>query len=425
MKSFFLKRFPTVFTTVLILFIVLFFKSQVIHWWTYSSGYRFLIIEIVLLFLLKTRGWYSMDSILFPQLFKWYIILIIANCVTCYIFRGQGIQVSLLGWESFFLIFFYPVFKSWNFSLEQWEKILMTLFSIILTCYVFLNIYPESSLFTLDKIRSLTNTELRIRVWSDAILFLGTLYCWNKYLVLKKKWYLLLFVVGSLMIFLQGYRILVASMFISCVCLYLHIFGFSKKSFRITVSLALVLVASLYVPVVQEKIEEMTNRSERDREDGEDAVRAMDLAYVYSDHFKSNIELITGSGMPFIYMELDKDYKYYVNKSLSSYSKEMSELAAYNHFFIVDLGLIGLSWVAGIPFVLLFLYLLIRIITTKVNPEHYYLCMYALLITLCGFTNALSYKHHNIIYLALVLVILDLAKKRYDNENWNSYTSIQ
>lgn len=410
-------RLPIVFSILLILFLVLFFKSQAISWWTYSTGYRFLIIEFVLLFILKKGHKFYTEPFLFPNIFKWYIILIIINCISCLIFRGQGLRVSILGWEGFFLIFFYPVFKSWNLSIEQWEKTLLTLFVLILIIYILLNIFPETSLFALDKIRSEIHTEIRIRVWSDAILFLGTLFCWNKFLVVEKKWFLALYILGVLMIFLQGYRILVVSTFISCVALYLRIFGFSKKTLSISISLTVFLGVSLYLPIVQEKIEEMTNRYESEREERENTIRALDLAYVYNNHYKNNIELVLGSGMPYLYLELDeKDQKYYVNKSLSKYSKEMSELAAYNHFFTVDLGLIGLSWVAGIPFVLLFIYLLVRILTTKVDPKYYYLGMYALLIMLCGFTNALSYKHHNIIYLALVLVILDLAKEKYDRK---------
>lgn len=397
---------------LLILYLVLFYKLSGSQWWIFSTGYRFLIGEIILLIILKQGNLFKED-ILFPRIFKGYALLLIINCITCYYFRGQSLLVSLLGWESFLLIFFYPIFKSWKISIEIWEHILYVLFIIILIGYILQNIFPNALIFALDKWRGYTE-ETRVRIYSDAILYLGTLYCWNKFLVFKKWKFLILYVIAFFIIFLQGYRILIASTLIVSIILYYRIYSFSKSIFFIILFLSISLYAVQYIPIVQNKVDEMINRTERDKDDGDNLVRLMNINYVYNEHFKSNTELFLGSGMPVLYIYRDETTgKSYVKESYSKYSKEMSELGAYNHFYTVDLGLWGLSWVAGIPFVLLFLYLLIRVIKLKVDPEYYYIGMYGLLVILCSATNALCYKHHNIIFLALALVIVDLANKKH------------
>ena len=409
------NRKSIVYSVILILFLVLFFKWNLARWWIYSTGYNFLCIELFLAYFLK-KGHKFHEFILFPKVFKFLWVLIAINCLTCYIFRQQGIMVSLLGWESFFLLLYYPVFKSWNYSVKTWEKILFYVFIIVLLIYIDSNLFPDLEHFALDKSISFLEIEYRIRVYSDAILMIGALFCWNKYLIFKDCSKLALFILAFLLIFMQGYRILIASTFVVSVILYFRIYGFSKKSIIISLLFSLSMGASLYLPIVQDKIEEITNRTERDKEDAEDAVRALDIAYVYNEHFNNPLEMIAGSGMtPLAINKYKNSDDVYIGKSLSKYSKYMSELAMYNHFYTVDLGLWGLSWVAGIPFTLLFIALLVLIIRTKVSPEYYYIGMFAIASMLAGFTNALIYKHHNLIFLSLLLVILDLAKKDYIN----------
>lgn len=393
---------------IVILYFVLFFRFNSIRWWEISSDYRFLLTEGFFIAGMLLYNSQNKDKVLYPLLFKILFGLIIVNCITCLYFRHQSIDVSLLGWESFFLLFFYPCLRKWNFSVRDWEKIVFSVYCIILIIYIYMNIFPTSKLFVLDKDLSIFSSELRVRVYSDAILFIGTLYAWNKFLVNRKKVLLLLFVISSFIIFLQGYRILIAAMLLVSIILYYRVLGFTRYSITIFAIMVVVISVLQAVPIVQDKITEISDRTEKDNYDADDAVRFLDLAYVYSDHFHNEMELIAGSGMPVLSLSKDKlSGEISVKKGFSKYSSEMSYLAATRHFFTVDLGILGLSWVAGIPFTLAFVWLLIKVIKEKVSKEYYYIGMYALMILVAGMTNAISYKHHNLIYLAVLLVILD------------------
>ena len=88
----------------------------------------------------------------------------------------------------------------------------------------------------------------------------------------------------------------------------------------------------------------------------------------------------------------------------------MSRLGAYSHLFTVDWGLLGLSWVAGIPFVSILILILFKIIWTSVPNDYLYLRGYCIFVLLIGIFNPMVYYHKNIFFLAIILTILDLVK---------------
>jgi hypothetical protein len=74
------------------------------------------------------------------------------------------------------------------------------------------------------------------------------------------------------------------------------------------------------------------------------------------------------------------------------------------------MGLMGLSWNTGIPFVLCFIILLIQMAITKVPSSYYYLNSWALFLLIAGLiTHPACYYHHNVIYLSIALTILNSA----------------
>lgn len=398
----------------IILFLTFFYKFSALNYSPYVEGKKYLFC-IFVSFLILSKGKIELKGMLFKKRLILYGALIAVNCVTCYLFRHQSIMVSLRAWQAFFLVFLYVAFRHINLSIRSWEKVLYVLYLLILVGYILQNLFIDAIIFDLDISRAKLEIEQRVRIYSDGILFLGTLFCWNKYLVSSRKKFLLLFVLGLLMIFLQGYRILVASLGFVLIVLYFRVKKISLKSLFIFLSVTLSFgIAALSVPMVQDKIVEMQDRAEREEMSGDSDVRTRDLLYVYSSHFIDEKELITGSGMPLLSFEvIEATGEKIARKGESEYSGYMSELAADMHFYTVDLGLLGLSWVAGIPFAILFIALLISMARVKVSPEYYYIGMYSIMVVLCGFTNALSYKHGNVIYLALLMMILELAHRQY------------
>lgn len=409
------KKFATLVKPLLVILVaVCFYKVSFINWWYYSDDYKYLLVILSMIILSYKK--INSKCLAFMKYFKWIFGLILINCVTCFFFRQQSIFVSLWGWQSFFLLLFYPVFKSWRLSLDNWEKLLRILISIILFAYIYQNLFIESTLFQNEKSIAIFG-ETRVKLFSDGILSIGILYYLNKYLVYKKKVYIVLFIVGLLMLFLQGYRSLAFSMLLSSFILFFLLYGFNAKRVILCILVLLPFSFVADIPIIRDKIDEMTNRTQSDILDGDNLVRMNDLYYFYNDHFENGYELFLGSGMTPLAIYRDKDTgKVETRKAPSQYSQHMSDMASVEHVFFVDLGLIGLSLSAGIPFTIVFIILLIQMIKTKVPKEYLYLRIYPLYILIPGLTSAISYKHSNLIYLVVLLIMLEMASAKYNSE---------
>lgn len=401
---------------LVILFLVSFFHLEILPWRVWERNYRMLfIIPILAIFLCKGR--YTFRSFTERKFIFWYFFFIVLNCITCLIFREQSIFVSLLGWKSFFLILFIPTFISWKLTIKQWENVLESIFVIILFCYIIQYIFLDVEIFRLDKVRDFLEVETRVRIFSDGILFLGSLYSLNKFFTTKLKFkYSVLYIISIFIIFMQGFRMLILGMIICSILLYFRINGFSKKIFIALFSLFILSSIALELPIVQNKINEITNRNENSNFENDSYVRVLLIDYFYNEHFKNNLELILGSGMTKLAVAESKTE---ISQPLSKYARYRSQLAAYNHFYPVDVGLIGLSWEAGIPFTITFILLLLSMAKKKVEKDYFYLGFFELFGVIVGGTHAMCYWHSNIIYHALVFVIIYKANILYSLKQKN------
>lgn len=409
---------------LVILFLVSFFHLEILPWRVWERNYRMLfIIPILAIFLCKGR--YRFSNFTEHKFIFWYFFFIVLNCITCLIFREQSIFVSLLGWKSFFLILFIPTFMSWKLTIKQWEKVLESVFVIILFCYIIQYIFLDVEIFRLDKVRDFLEVETRVRIFSDGILFLGSLYSLNKFFTTKLKFkYSILYIASIFIIFMQGFRMLILGMIICSILLYFRINGFSKKIFIALFSLFILSSIAIELPIVQNKIDEIINRNENSNFENDDYVRVLLIDYFYNDHFKNNLELFLGSGMTKLAVDESKTE---ISQPLSKYARYRSQLAAYNHFYPADVGLIGLSWEAGIPFTITFILLLISMARKKVDKDYFYLGLFEFFCIIVGGTHAMCYWHNNIIYHVLVFVIIYKAnivytlKQKTSGKNENSY----
>lgn len=400
-----------IFAVVVILFLVSFYHVEILPWRIWERNYRMLFILPILVIILN-KGKYSFNGLIDKRIVYSYFSLIALNCITCLYFRGQHFNVSLLGWYSFFLLLFVPVFANWRMNLKQWEKTLEILFIIILLGYILQYLFIDVEIFKLDKKREFLEVESRVRIFSDGILFLGALYSLNKFFAKSSKrlFYVILYIVSSFIIFLQGFRMLMLGFVICSVILYFRINGFSKKIIIVIISISFLFSIVQDLPIVRDKIDEIVNRNEKSNFNNDDYVRVILINHFYNNHFINKTELILGSGMTKLSVD---ETKTELGKTLSQYAKDLSKLAAYYHLYAVDAGLIGLSWEAGIPFTIVYIVLLLSVLFKKVEKEYYYLGMFELMGIIVGITHAFCYWHNNIIYHSIVLVMVAYAHYSY------------
>lgn len=382
----------------LILFIFRFFSPAVLSpFISWFNGIKYCIIMTLLPFLFIRRR-LSTPSLLFKKNIYVYVLLAVTNIITCYLFRGQPIWVSYWMWLPFFFIIYYPVFLSWKKPVEYWETILLLVFLYFLICYILQFLFIEKQLFVLDTDFERLEYETRIRLYSDSILYLGTFFCFNKFSTTKKGGYLLLFLIGSVCVFLQGFRMLILCYIIVLSLMTAKLFKFSLRFVIVFILLFSTLFYGFNTKVIQEKIEEISNRQETATFDNDNYVRVLLVNYYYNEHFLNNTEMILGSGIPHL---VAKDPQ----KAESEYSRQCSERGDMFHYYPYDMGLLGLSWNAGIPFVICFIVLLLRIFRLKLPNAYLYIGSWELFILIVGLTNEISFNHANILYQAIVLTI--------------------
>ena len=345
-------------------------------------------------------------ELLFPIVLKLYFFLIIVNIISCYIFRGQSVLVSIYGWGTFFLILYYPIFRSFNFNSRFWEKTLLWLYCIFLIGYFCQYFFRLSGvqLFTLDTSMEILEESSIVRMFADGILSLGVFYCLNKWVTKHSKKCKYLFFIGMIAELLLTTRVRYVALPIACIFfLYKHN-GWSFKTIGSLVLSFVLVFGLLQTDIAQDRINYIIEKSETQSFDNESYVRVLLIDYFQKEHFKTPVEHFLGSGMP-------KMNASTASHALSDYSKVMSALFVDRDFYCFDMGYIGLTWLAGIPFTLIFLFLQICVFRRKVPKEYYYLSVWELYLLISGWFNEEVFGFTNMICQVLALTILSTVIK--------------
>lgn len=219
-----------------------------------------------------------------------------------------------------------------------------------------------------------------------------------------------LFVLGLIAEILLSARIRWLVIPIACIYFFYKIYGFSTKTILILIAGFGLFVALLQTDIVQERIEYVIEKAERQSFNNDSYVRVLLIDYFQNEHFKTPMEHVMGSGMPKLNAER-------ANLALSGYSRYMSSLFIDDDFYCYDMGYLGLSWLAGIPFTLVFLFLLFCIFRTKVPKDYFYISVWELYLLMSGWFNEEVFGFTNMICQVLALTILSAVIKENSSIN--------
>lgn len=345
-------------------------------------------------------------ELLFPKVLRLYFVLIIVNIITCYFYRGQSPLVSVYGWGTFFLILYYPIFKSFNYNSRSWETTLLWLYCFYLICY-FVQYFLRLSgieIFVLDTSLETLEKSSTVRLFADGILSLGLFYCLNKWLTKHSKKCKYLFFVGLIAELLLTSRIRWAVLPIACVYFLHKIYGFSAKTLAIIILSLGLFAALLQTDIAQERLEYVKEKAEIQSFDNDSYVRVLLIDYFQEEHFKSATEHFLGSGMPKINAGT-------ASHALSDYSRYMSSLFLERDFYCFDMGYLGLTWLGGIPFTLILIILQFCIFRKKVPKDYLYIGVWELYLLISGWFNEEVFGFTNMICQVLALTILSTVIK--------------
>lgn len=311
------------------------------------------------------------------------------NFISCSYFNNQNMFTTFLASSDFYSLALFWLFYSWKWNLKKWENALWWLCLCFGICYIIQYIAYPTEIFG-GQIRT-ESTERRMAIYGQGLASLSVIFGFNKYLLEKKIKYLLIILTGLFAVFGCGYRTMLLALIISLIVLVLRL-GVSKKillSFSVIFIILFFFIS--YTNFIQEQIGNMLARQETlNTYRFENDIRYLNLIYHYTSYFKNPIEMIFGSGMPY---------------TGTSYYDSEQDLKEMYGFYYSDWGLIGLSWIIGIPAVLIMLIYSYKIFKTKTRKEYYYIGIYFFNIVISSITTHEFYIHLNFVVQAILFCI--------------------
>lgn len=334
------------------------------------------------------------DNSLYSILIKLYVFFVLISCVYSWLFNKQNLITVIFHSYGYFAILFFFYLMTSKLSAKETEKILFTIALIFSLCYILQWLLYPSVLFSgAESHADVFENRYRVRLPGSICGYFLLLYSINIYLIEKKKILFLYAALGFIPIIIQGFRSLTALSLISSFLMIPFVTRSGKKSLVYSSLLVIVVVLAFTTPVVQSKMDEMLTRQNNEQTfSNEDYIRFRSFDYYWNKQFTKPYEKIIGGGAP-----TDKKSYYY---------KQIHNAIDYYHYYWVDLGIVGLSMVIGIPAVMLLVAMYLCCMWKCKEPRLQYI-RFTLFIVLAGsiFTSMELYRKGNILLLSLFLYI--------------------
>lgn len=363
-------------------------------------GVKFIEKPMVDLFLLIILSFLSLfyvngrvkDS--YTKLIKLYVFFVFCSCLYSNYYHNQSLLSTLTGSYMFFSLLFYFFLLSSNLSFKQIESVLKIVAILFCSCYILQwLIYPVVLFNSAADQINITGDQFRMRMPGSICCYFLFVYGVCKYILCKKTKYLLYTLCGFIPIIVQGFRSLVV---LSIVSIPLVLFFTLRKVSRTLLYGAFFSVVAMVVlnnQFVVQKIDEMEERNNSDQTfSNTDYIRYLSLDYYWNEQFTNPYEKFWGGGYP-----IDNTTNYY--KRITTVKR------SYNYFW-EDLGVVGLSFIIGLPATLLLITMYVICMWRCKEPELQYI-RFTLFIVLIGslFTSMELFRKGNILLLSLFLYI--------------------
>ena len=392
--------------------------------WLSAGFFKYLFVGILLYFFIRTSDYNIPER-------KWYVAYLVAvlgSCVYSFVFNGQN-PVKVFAYSYNYLgLFSLFIFAYYRFKLDQVEKAIAVISIIWCCCYIFQwLIYPRIIWSGAANEITVNEEFFRMRMPGSICSYCLFLYGINKWLVSKKPFYVGCTALALIPIFIMGFRSLTAA---TVICAFLLIGVVTKKVGKMVVWAAVFSVlgiCALNIPIVSEKMEEMIERNEDDQNfDNEDYVRYFEYDYFANEFFVKPGEKFFGSGAS-LYDQ-------------SKYGRKLMTVEDRLSFFWVDLGLVGLSLIIGIPAVIIFLIILYKGVRNCRDDGLQYIRFTIITVVVASIVTSMeAFRDGNQLIMGLYLYAIMLSARRdkeasdsdgtlnsenlIDDENRNPYLS--
>lgn len=345
-------------------------------------------------------------NIMFKNILVWFMIGLICNMISCYIYRGQDYFSSFKAMPIYFYILSYFLFAKLNPTLSTLNSAILYLIIIFDVIYITQFILLQIGIIFLplnEELYSEAGSSARFRMIASGLVSLGVFWGCNRYILKKDFFSIAVCILSFIVIFLMAFRTMVFFSILFSGLLIIRLQGFSKKTLGIFIIGIIAFLLLLNIPIISEKFDYMWEKqfgSEAQTLNNKDYIRNVTLFYYINDHFKSILEYIFGSGLPFI------DHPYH---------REIDFLGEQGIFF-QDWGLLGLSWMLGIIPVGCMIWYSIKAAITKVDRSYYYIGVWFIYLVVSSITTSEFYREGNFVIQALCLFFIHKAHQIYKNK---------
>ena len=318
-----------------------------------------------------------------------YVLFLFLSCIYSHIYNGQFILKTIGFCSSYLGILF--SFYLLNKKLTSKQIIDSLIFLSLVYCigYIVQWIVYPFPIFEVANNEGKALEYYRIRISGSLCAYVLFFYGLNKYLQVRKLKYIVYSIVSFIPIIIMGFRTLTA---LSIILAFVLV-GFVKRKILKTIGYLCVFgVFALCISqmdLVQNKFEEMQDRQESDQTfDNPDYIRWIEYDYFTKDFFVKPGEQIFGGGVP---------------AGNTKYSKSL-ETDEGRGLYWVDLGMVGLTWIIGLPTVLLLITIYLICAWRCKSPEIQFVRFTLLLLVIGSLVTTMElFRYGNILLVSFLL----------------------
>lgn len=367
---------------IITLLLLSFFGISFFHMF---QGYHYIVAYGLISFLCFAK------KSIFPykKYIYWYLFFLLLSCVYSQIYNGQFV-LKTIGFSSSYLGILFTFFLLHQ-KLSSKQLLDCLLFLSLLYCigYIIQWVVYPFPIFEVANNEGKSLDYYRIRISGSLCAYVLYFYGLNRFIQLKKLKYIVYSILSFIPIVIMGFRTLtVFSLVFSVV-----IIGFVKRS--IFKSIGFLFVMGIFalgvsqVDIVQDKVLEMQDRQESDQTfDNPDYIRWIEYNYFTEKFFVKPGEQFFGGGVP---------------AGTTSYAKAI-ETAESNALYWVDLGMIGLTWIIGIPAVVLLIVIYLRCAKRCKSPDIQFVRFTLLLLVVGSLVTTMElFRYGNILLVSFLL----------------------
>ena len=332
---------------------------------------------------------------------------LIASLLYSIIVNHQNPYHLIVGSTGYFGFFLFLFFKKKHIPFYAIDRALQVLMLLMIACYIFQWLVYPKVFFTaaLDE-ESISDSVFRMRMACSALSYIAFFYGVNKLIVKRRKIYIVFSILGFIPMIVMGFRSLMFMSMLFFAIMLVSLLGKTKSMLKAIAVLTAFVVVGINTPLVQDKLNEMVERTENNQSFSNKKY-ARNLALQFYPNYavsQGPLYLICGGGLPLFRSEMGYDMT-------NEYQKDM--LWAENHrIFWVDIGLVGLACIIGIPAVILIIVLCLSCAYYCKSPELQFV-RFSLLTLLfgTGITSMELYRSGNFFCIGLLFYYVYIYNK--------------